>query len=169
MIIDCDSHIMPRDAFKYIDARFEARAPRLKFDANELSIDLEFAANPAIQVTGATPLPVNHGSHGLSYKGNSDIEARLADYVRMGVDSHFVLPQLTGWWNYLIDPELAVAIAHSWNLSLLRLMRQFPREILGVAIIPLQDVAASIRELEWATAEGFPAILLDYVYPVAEH
>lgn len=169
MIIDCDSHIMPRDAFQHVGSEFSFRAPRLKFDEDQLFVDLDFPENPAVQIPGTTPLPVGHSSHGLSYRGNSDIEARLADYERMGVDSHFALPQLTGWWNYLIERELAVAIAHSWNLSLWGLMRRYPRQVLGVAVIPLQDVSASIRELEWATSEGFPAVLLDYVYPVAEH
>ena len=169
MIIDCDSHIMPRDAFDHVGAEFTGRAPRLKFDDKGLFVDLEFAANPAVRMPGTTPLPVPHHSHGLSYRGNSDMDARLADYGQIGVDAHFALPQLTGWWNYLIDKDLGVAIAHSWNVSLLGLMRQHPWEVLGVAVIPLQDVAASIRELEWARAEGFPAILLDYVYPVAEH
>jgi len=169
MIIDCDSHIMPRNAFAHAAAKFPSRAPVLQFDDTNLFVDLTFSENPAVEMPGATPLPVKHGSHGLSYRGNSDLDARLADYDRMGVDAHFALPQLTGWWNYLIKPDLAVAIAHSWNLALLDMMRQHPSQVLGVALLPLQDVEASIREARWAKAEGFPAVLMDYVYPVAEH
>lgn len=166
MIIDCDSHIMPRDAFAYVDAP-ASRLPRLKFDDQGCFVDIDYA-NPA-HLPGTTPLPVAHFTHGLSYKGNTDMDARLADYERMGVDAHFALPQLTGWWSYLIEPELGSAIAHSWNLSLLKLMRQYPRQVLGCALVALQDVPGAIRELEWAVKEGFPSIMLDYVFPVAEH
>jgi predicted TIM-barrel fold metal-dependent hydrolase len=168
MIIDCDSHVMPTDAFAYVDAKFAARVPRLKFDADGLFTDLDFPENPA-HFAGTTPLPVAHSSHGLSYRGNSDIDARMRDYEQVGADRHFALPQLTGWWNYLIEPGLAAQMAHSWNVSLLRIMHAYPEKFLGVALVALQDVSSAIRELDWAVAEGFRALVLDYVYPVVEH
>ena len=167
MIIDCDSHLMPRDVFDYMGAEFASRAPRLQFDSEGRFCDIEFN-NPA-HIPGTTPLPVPHATHGLNYRGNTDIEARLADYERMGVDAHFALPQLTGWFSYALDPAFGTAMAHSWNLSLLKLMRQYPKQILGCALVALQDVPNAIRELEWAVKEGFPSIMLDFVYPVLEH
>jgi predicted TIM-barrel fold metal-dependent hydrolase len=168
MIIDCDTHIMPSDAFSHVGASFADKAPRLELDDRGCVVNIEFPANPA-HVPGTTPLPANHPSLNYMCRGNSDIDARLNDYQTMGVDSHLALPQLAGWWSYLIEPQLAIAIAHSWNLSLLGIMRRHPREILGAALMPLQDVAGAIRELEWATAEGFRALVLDWIYPVTEH
>ena len=168
MIIDCDSHIMPPDAFDHVDGSLAGRVPKLKFDEGGGFVDIDFPANPAY-LPGTTPLPVTHVSQGLKYRGVSDIEARLADSARMGVDVQLVLPLLTGWWSYLLEPRVGAALARSWNRSALALVRRYPRDIAGVALIPLQDVGAAIRELEWATGAGFKAVMLDYVYPVAEH
>ena len=168
MIVDCDSHIMPRDAFDHVDRALAGDVPTLTFDDRGCLVGLDFPANPAHR-PGTTPLPVTDPSQGLRYRGLSQVEARLADCERMGVDVQFVLPLLTGWWSYLLEPRVGTAIAHSWNLSVLEVMKGYSRQLLGVALIPLQDVRASIRELEWATSHGFRAVLLDYVYPVAEH
>jgi uncharacterized protein len=168
MIIDCDSHVMPRDAFAHVDAEFAGQVPRLEFDATGLFTDVHFPANPA-HFSGTTPLPVKHSSHGLSYLGNSDMDARMRDYEQIGADRHFALPQLTGWWNYLIEPRLASQMAHSWNVSLAGIARRYPKQFLGVALLALQDVPGAIRELDWAVGEGFRAVTLDYVYPVSHH
>jgi predicted TIM-barrel fold metal-dependent hydrolase len=94
----------------------------------------------------------------------------MEDYDRrLGIEMHVVLPQFSGWWSYLLEPELACGMARSHNEALLRLMNEYPGRILGAALIPLQDVAASIREIEWARENGFCAVVLDKVIPVKEH
>ena len=166
MIIDCDTHFMPRDAFEHVDEPLRALVPQLKFDERGLLSDIGFPGEPP-RVPGTTPLPApGSGGH---YPGNTDMEVRLEDYEKMGIDSQFILPQFTGWWSYLIEPGLANAIARSWNLSMLRLMREHPGKIHGVALVALQDVPGAIREMEWAKENDFPAVVLDHTYPVREH
>jgi len=166
MIIDCDTHFMPRDAFDHVGGEFLDRRPVLKFDDTGLLTDVEFPGEP-LRVAGATPLPApGSGAH---YPGNSDMGLRLKEYERMGIGAQFILPQFTGWWSYLIDPPLANALAHSWNLSMLSLMREYPKTIYGVALVALQDVPGAIREMEWAKENGLPAVVLDHTYPVKEH
>ena len=41
MIIDCDTHLMPRDAFESIDGNFAGLKPRLKFNDEDLYADVE--------------------------------------------------------------------------------------------------------------------------------
>lgn len=166
MIIDCDTHFMPRDAFDHVDEPLRAHVPQLKFDQGGLLSGIEFPGEAA-PVPGTTPLPAP-GS-GAPYRGNTDMNVRLEDYQRMGIDRQFILPQFTGWWSYLIEPSLAGAIAHSWNLSMLRLMREHPGGVYGVALVALQDVPGAIREVEWAKENSFPAVVLDHTYPVREH
>jgi predicted TIM-barrel fold metal-dependent hydrolase len=48
-------------------------------------------------------------------------------------------------------------------------MKEYAGRILGAALVPLQDIDASIRELEWARENGFCAVVLDKVFPVKEH
>jgi 2,3-dihydroxybenzoate decarboxylase len=168
MIVDCDSHMLPPDAFDHVEAAFAGRIPRLSFDEDGALADVHFPDNPA-HLSGTTPVPVTDASQGLQHRGVCDIEARLADAARMGVDLQVLLPLVTGWWSYLLEPGVGAAVAHSWNVSVLGLMGRHSRALLGVALIPLQDVRAAVRELEWAADNGFSAVMLDYVYPVAEH
>jgi predicted TIM-barrel fold metal-dependent hydrolase len=60
-------------------------------------------------------------------------------------------------------------MAHSWNVSILKLIAQHPRELLGGALVALQDPQSAILEMEWAHAHGFRAVILDKVIPVREH
>ena len=167
MIIDCDTHLMPRDAFDGVDGRLEPIKPKLKFDNQELYVDVDFPGYPA-EVPGTSPL-LAPGS-GAMFKSLWDPASRMADYDdRLGIEQHVVLPQFSGWWSYLIEPELACRMARSHNQALLRLMNEYPGRILGVALVPLQDVAASIREMEWAMENGFCSVVVDKVYPVKEH
>jgi predicted TIM-barrel fold metal-dependent hydrolase len=166
MIIDCDTHFMPRDAFAYLDGSSKALAPQLKFDSEGGLADVEFPGKPPA-VPGTTPLPAP-GS-GATYPGNTNMEVRLKDYEKLGIACQLILPQFTGWWSYLIEPTLAAALAHSWNLSMLRLMHENPGKVYGVALVALQDVPGAIKEMEWAKEHGFPAVVLDHTYPVREH
>lgn len=166
MIVDCDTHFMPTDAFAYVDDSLKPLAPRLNLDSHGLLAGIDFPGAPAA-VPGTTPLPAP-GS-GAQYPGNTEMDLRLEDYEKLGIDRQFLLPQFTGWWSYLIEPALAGALAHSWNLSMLRLMRENPGKIYGVALVALQDVPGAIKEMEWAKKNDFPAVVLDHTYPVREH
>ena len=81
MIIDCDTHFMPRDAFDYLAPSLSDRKLVLKFDEQGLLVDIEFGGKPS-QVSGTTPLPApGSGAH---HPGNTDMKTRLKDYERMG-------------------------------------------------------------------------------------
>ncbi|HEX9263638.1 MAG TPA: amidohydrolase family protein [Candidatus Binatia bacterium] len=167
MIIDCDTHLMPRDAFESIDGNFAGLKPRLKFNDEDLYADVEFPGYP-IEVPGTSPL-LAPGS-GAMFKSLWDMCSRMDDYdKRLGIEQHVVLPQFSGWWSYLIDAELACRMARSHNEALMRLAKEYPGRILPVALIPLQDVPGSIREMEWAKENGFCAVVLDKAIPVKEH
>lgn len=167
MIIDCDTHLMPKDAFDGVDGNFADSKPALKFNEQGLYVDVDFPGYPP-EVPGTSPL-LAPGS-GAMFKSLWDMQSRMTDYdTRLGIEQHVVLPQFSGWWSYLIEPELAGRMARSHNEALLRLMKEYPGRILGVALVALQDVAGSIREMEWAQENGFSAVVLDKVYPVKDH
>ena len=167
MIIDCDTHLMPRDAFDGVGGKLSSHRPVLQFDQAGLYSDVDFPGD-APQVAGTSPLGAP-GS-GAMFRSLWDIEARMADYEgRLGIEMHIVLPQFSGWWSYIIEPGLAASMARSHNEAMLRIMNEFPGKILGVALVALQDVGASIRELEWAKEQGFKSAVLDKVFPVKEH
>jgi predicted TIM-barrel fold metal-dependent hydrolase len=167
VIIDCDTHLMPKDAFDRVTANFGSRRPVLQFSDDGLYANADFPGD-APRVSGTSPLGAP-GS-GAMFRSLWDLEARMADYdKRLGIEKHFILPQFSGWWSYLIDAELATSMARSHNESMLRITKDFAGRILGVALVALQDVAGSVRELEWAKENGFNAVVLDKVFPVEDH
>ena len=166
MIIDCDTHIMPSDAFDDMPEEFRDKAPIPRYSEEGLLVDIDFPGGPP-EVPGVTPL--GPPGSGASMKGLVDLQVRLDEMPVLGVDRQFILPQFSGWWTYMIEPALASAIARSYNLSNLRLMEHYGDRIIGVALVQLQDVPAAIREMEWAQKEGFCAVVLDKVYPVQDH
>jgi len=113
VIIDCDSHLMPRDAFDGIDGEFASCKPILKFNQEDLYVDVDFPGYPA-DVPGTSPL-LAPGS-GAMFKSLWDSRSRMDDYDRrLGIEQHVVLPQFSGWWSYLIEPQLACRMARSHN------------------------------------------------------
>lgn len=117
---------------------------------------------------GATPLPAP--GTGARYRGTYYIEERLRDYDKLGIERQFLFPQLTSaLFSYLIEPRFAGAMAHSWNVSILKLVERHPDRLIGGALVALQDVPGAIREMEWARHNGLRAVILDKVFPVHEH
>ena len=166
MHIDCDCHFFPNDAFDYVDERFAAAKPRLGFNEDGGLAGIDFSGRPA-QLPGTNPLPPPGGGSGRA--GMCDIDARIEEYDRMGVDRQLLVPQMTGWWSYLIEPELAAALARSWNQAILRAVERYPKRAWGVALIPLQHLEASLEELAWADANAFRAVCLNFCFPVWDH
>jgi len=97
MIIDCDTHVIPRDAFDYVDKRFESLRPVCHFDENRRYFSCDFPGKPE-DVPGTTSLPGIRGA-GTDFDGMCDMEARLKDFVKLGVDMQVIGPQFTGWWS----------------------------------------------------------------------
>ncbi len=167
MIIDADTHFLPPDVYDYMGPAWEDARPRFAWDDKGLLVGVDFPGAPA-PVPGATPLPPP--GTGSRYRGMYYMDERLRDYEKLGIDQQFLFPQLTSTvFSYIVEPGLASAMAHSWNVSILKLIAQYPRELLGGALVALQDPQGAIREMEWAHAQGFRALILDKVMPVREH
>ncbi|MGZ5092547.1 MAG: amidohydrolase family protein [Burkholderiales bacterium] len=167
MIIDSDTHFLPPDVYDYVGDEFMDVRPQFSWDEKGLLTEVKFPGEPAL-VPGATPLPPP--GTGSRYRGAYYIEERLSDYEKLGIDKQFLFPQLTStMFSYLVEPRLATAMAHSWNISIVKLLKKYPQHLIGGALVALQDVESSIREMEWAHQNGFRAVILDKVFPVKEH
>lgn len=167
MIIDADTHFLPPDTYDHMGAEWDALRPRFRWDDKGMVTDVIFPGEPPA-VPGATPLPPP--GTGSRYRGMYHMDERLRDYEKLGIEQQFLFPQLTATvFSYMVEPRLAGAMAHSWNLAILKLMREHPRALIGGALVALQDVDGAIREMEWARENGFRAVILDKVFPVQEH
>jgi predicted TIM-barrel fold metal-dependent hydrolase len=167
MIVDADTHFFPPDIYDYMGSEWDALRPRLTWDDKGLLTNVTFPGEPK-RVPGATPLPPP--GTGARYRGTYYIEERLHEYAKLGIEQQFLFPQLTSTvFSYLVDPALARAMAHSWNVAIQKLLARYPEALIGGALVALQDVPGAIREMEWAKANGFRAVILDKVFPVHEH
>ncbi|MGE0801259.1 MAG: amidohydrolase family protein [Lautropia sp.] len=166
MIIDMDTHILPIDVYDYVEGPTEKLKPILEFDSNGFLAKWSFPGNAIIK--GSTPLPPPGA--GSKHRGIVDIEFRLEEFRKLGIDKQLLLPQYSAmFFNYVLEDELAQQMAHSYNLSILRLLKKYPNELIGCALVALQDVPSAIAEMEWARANGFHALAMDKVFPVREH
>jgi predicted TIM-barrel fold metal-dependent hydrolase len=166
MIIDMDTHILPRDIYDYVEGPLADQRPRFEFDKDGLLVKWSFAGNHVVKGTTPLPPPGAGGKH----PGLSNIEVRLEEYQKLGIEKQLLLSQFSAiFFNYTLDPALAIQMAHSHNLAILNLLKKYPNELIGAALVALQDVPTAIGEIEWAKKNGFQAIALDKVFPVRAH
>ncbi|HSJ50857.1 MAG TPA: amidohydrolase family protein [Actinomycetota bacterium] len=85
-------------------------------------------------------------------------EVRLRDMDRMGVEIQAisVAPPQYFYWT---EPDLGVRLARIQNDNLAAIVRAHPDRFVGLGTLPLQNVDASVAELERVVTEmGFPGI-----------
>lgn len=79
-------------------------------------------------------------------------DIRLADMDRMGIDIQ-ALSVAPPQYYYWADPALGRTLARMQNEHLAELVAGRPDRFVGLATVPLQDVGASVAELEYAVRE----------------
>jgi aminocarboxymuconate-semialdehyde decarboxylase len=90
-------------------------------------------------------------------------EERIKDMDAQGVDVQ-VLSIHTPFFGYHLDPAQGRALAREVNDEIAAMVRQHPRRFAGLGTLPVQDVKASIEELERAvTVLGLKGVELDTV------
>jgi aminocarboxymuconate-semialdehyde decarboxylase len=77
----------------------------------------------------------------------SDIETRLADMDRMGIDIQAVspAPNQTYYWT---EPELGIELARMVNDRLAEIVAAHPERFVALGTVPLQNVDLAVAELE---------------------
>jgi predicted TIM-barrel fold metal-dependent hydrolase len=100
----------------------------------------------------------------LQTEGAHDIHQRIRDMDRDGVAAEIIfhgsapfepMPFLTsGIGVTLKDPELAEAGGHMYNQWLADFVSVEPERHVGLAQLPMWDIEAAIKELEWAREHG---------------
>jgi aminocarboxymuconate-semialdehyde decarboxylase len=88
----------------------------------------------------------------------TDPEERLADMDRMGVDVQAisVAPPQYYYWT---EPDLGARLARMENERVAELCRAHPDRFVGLGTVPLQDTAATLKELDHISGQlGFTGI-----------
>jgi aminocarboxymuconate-semialdehyde decarboxylase len=93
----------------------------------------------------------------------STVEERIKDMDAQGVDIHLV-SVATPMFGYHLPPDQGLKLAQEVNEEIASMTRQYPERFVGMATLPVQDIPASIKELERAVNSlGFKGAELDTV------
>jgi len=152
-VIDADGHVTePTTVWTdYLEPAFRSRAPRVVFDERGRPcglIDDRVVMRHAMLLTLG---PDYRFDPEKIRPGGSDPQARLADMDTEGIDVAVLYPSIGLFVSEVEDGALSAALCRAYNDWLADYCRAAPRRLVGVALLPLVDVDASVAELERAT------------------
>jgi aminocarboxymuconate-semialdehyde decarboxylase len=130
-VVDVHAHYFP-EAYLDLIERDGGRA--------EAGIDRTDPRGPVIRIGSIRVGPVTAGFR--------DLDVRIADMNHRGVDVQAL--SLTHPMVYWADADLGARLARAMNDALAEAHTRFPDRLVGLAMLPMQDPAAAVAELERA-------------------
>src|SRR5262245_37639575 len=144
--VDCDSHILPEDAFDDVPDKFRLEGPRIATDARGHSCVVYPARQRNIPDYARTiPNPFNQRPRS---SGNKQ-EVRLAEMTKASIDVQVLVPS-NGSFYYDVERELGLAVCSSYNNAIGRIVKSYPGKFLGLATLPMQAPELATAELDRA-------------------
>lgn len=161
MIVDADSHYLDPDVFKYVKQENKSKVPQFGFDQENRLIDVKFDIDP-IPLTFNT-LPAHyHNEHA----GISNLDSRIEDFKQLSIDFQILNPQeLALRFSYLVEKDLAIDMAQSYNRRLLEICYEYPNKFAGPGLLALQDIDWSLSEIDWCKKVGIHSVIVDNCCP----
>ena len=127
---------------------------------------------PFFRIGGYTMKPI-------SYQGTvfTDLDIRMSQLDRLGIDIQVLSPNPLTFFHG-IEPAIAVDFCQRHNQLMARTVAEIPDRLIGLAALPMQDIAAACDELERAVGtlglkgamigtdipQGFACHSLDDIY-----
>ena len=109
--VDCDSHILPEDAFADVPTAYRQEGPHIETDEKGNSCVVYPARQRNIPDYARTiPNPFNPRPRS---SGNKP-EVRVADMEKASIDIQVLVPS-NGSFYYDVEPELGAAVCRSYN------------------------------------------------------
>ena len=167
-VFDSDMHVLePVDLWeRYIDPPFRHRAPRgTQRKATDVGVTVDGADQFLLSARIArVSFPGGLDRFAEDIECGFDAAAQLRAMDREGIDVTVLYPSRGLFVNSDpdMDPAFSAAIARAYNDWLADFCKAGdPRRMYGAAMLPIQDVALSIREARRAVMElGFKAVFL---------
>lgn len=162
-VVDTDRHVVePRNIWAlYLETSFKKRAPKWLWDESIATAVLGkpmSSGGPEV-IRSAEPSELFAAARAAGFSPQSNLD----DMDREGVDVAVLLPSagLYVVWGDHVDAALAVAICRAYNNWLADYSHHQPERLKGVAMIPLQDVPAAVREMRRAVEKlGMVGVLV---------
>ena len=163
-VIDADGHILePLTLWdEYMEPKFRDRAPRLIVDTDgkeRLKIESRvLGSHKGIGLIGAVGardgiIEDDTVMYREGRKGGFDPHARIPDMDLDGIDAVFLYPSLGLFAGAIEDPELAAATCRAYNRWLADYCKPYPDRLFGVAMLPMQSLDHTIKEVRFARKE----------------
>jgi predicted TIM-barrel fold metal-dependent hydrolase len=158
IVIDADGHVTepPTLWSNYVEAAYRDRAPQGTLDENGhpcMTLDGRLIMRHAMLLTLG---PEYNVAEYKAQMGGWDPAARLIDLDSEGIDVAVLFPSIGLYFSDITDAKLMAALCRAYNNWLADYCRHAPDRLVGIALLPLVDVAESIRELTRATEQlGF--------------
>ncbi len=151
-VIDADGHVVEPPSLwtDYVEPAYRARAPRFVLDDRgrpcQLLDDRIIMRHAMVLTLG----PEYRVEPDRFRRGGWEPQARLEDMDSEGIDLAVLFPSVAFYLPEIEDGALMAALCRAYNDWLADYCRAAPARLVGVAMLPLVDVDASLRELERA-------------------
>jgi len=146
--IDCDSHILPADAFDEVAPEFRAQGPKIVSDDKGVRVVYPARQRGIPDYARHIPNPFNPRPR----VPGDDPAQRVADMAMSNFDMQVLVPN-NGPFYYDVDAKLALSVCCSYNNSIGRIVKKFPGKFIGLVTLPLQDGQLASQELDRAVSE----------------
>ena len=174
MIIDADAHVEESEAmFERLDSEFRPRRPLpVRFDN-----DTVFGKYNAVWLIDGETYPKLIGKGGTIFRTPTlmeaaslkresigaqeltDVAARIKDMDKVKIDTQVVFPSLF-LTTTTEDLRLEAALLRAYNTFLGECSAATKGRIRFAALVPIRDIAASIKEIKRASRIGAAAVML---------
>ena len=138
MLFDADGHYYPKTAYDAMDGPYRHLRPRIITDAVGSTLYFGGRYHPSV-------------AHSFSEEQSCDVDRRLKDLDRMGIDIQVLFPAHSGLYYSIVDPEAAAALCRNHNDGI------GPLEKLGrfisPAMLPIQHPDEAIAEAQRVVSE----------------
>lgn len=161
MIVDADSHYLDPDVFKYIKQENKHKVPSFIVDQGNRLIEVKFDSDPNPLSCNTLP-PWSDNDHA----GLSNLDSRIEDFKKLSIDFQILNPQeLAMRFSYMVEKNLAIDMAQSYNRKLLEICSEHPDKFAGPGMLALQDVDWSLSEIDWCKKVGINSVIVDSSWP----
>ncbi len=159
IVVDADGHVVEPPTLweQYVEEELRPRAPRFVLDEYGRPCTLfdgRIGMRAAMLLTLGPSWDTSRFSRARA--GGWDPQARLADMDAEGIDVAVLFPSVSFFFPEMEDVRLQAALCRAYNNWLADYCAAAPERLIGVAMLPLADVEASVCELERAAEKlGF--------------
>lgn len=155
-IIDIDGHVREADDLweRYLESPFLSRAPKVQRVANgQLLFLLE--GNRYHRKPEESPFEVKRDSSPANpnRERGMDPKARLKDMDSEGIECGMLFPSAALYLPSVEEEVYAAALCRAYNNWLFDYRRADPRRLMGVGVVPVQEMRSAVEETRRAVLE----------------